>query len=330
MTLLYFFLVLLLAAVLFLAGKVFQLKKGKKQAESEIAATQVPKIPFPGAVRQLTILPLVDFHTADPSLKTEPGVSYLIKADDTTILMDCGFNKEKAHPSPLLHNMEKLGISVSGPNMIFFSHLHLDHLGGMTEQKTHTFSLSRGPVSLPDIPIYAPAPVTGSKWNPSADARVISDPVELKPGIFSIGTIPRYLFLLGRTLENALAVHVKGKGIALIVGCGHQTIGRLIDRVRALFDEPIYGIIGGLHYPVNGGRIMLGPVNIQRILGSDTPPWQGIREADIENAITAIQQVCPRIVALSPHDSSDWAIDRFRQAFGSSYVDIKVGQEIVI
>lgn len=330
MTLLYFFLVLLLAAVLLLAGKVFQLKKGKRRAEAEIAGTQIHQIPSPGAVNQVTILPLVDFYAADPSLKTEPGVSYLIKADDTTILMDCGFNKEKAHPSPLLHNMEKLGISMSDMDMLFFSHLHLDHVGGMAEQKTHTFSLSRGPVPLPDIPIYAPAPVTGSKWNPSADARVVSDPMGLKPGIFSIGTIPRYLFLMGRTLENALAVHVKGKGIVLIVGCGHQTIERIIDRTKALFDEPIYGIVGGLHYPVNGGRIMLGPVNIQRIVGSDTPPWQGIREPDVENAIAAIQQVSPRMVALSPHDTSDWAIDRFRQAFGPAYVDVKVGQRIVI
>ncbi|MFO7989923.1 MAG: MBL fold metallo-hydrolase [Desulfotignum sp.] len=330
MILLYFFLILLLAVVLFLARKVFQLKKGKRRAEAEIAGTQIHPIPSPGTVNQVTILPLVDFYAADPSLKTEPGVSYLIKADDTTILMDCGFNKEKAHPSPLLHNMEKLGISMSDLDMIFFSHLHLDHLGGITEQKTQTFSLSRGPVSLPDIPIYAPVPVTGSRWNPSANARVISDPTELKPGIFSIGTIPRYLFLMERTLENALAVHVKGKGIVLIVGCGHQTIERVIDRAKALFDEPIHGIIGGLHYPVNGGRILLGPINIQRIVGSDTPPWQGIRETDVENAIAAIQQVSPRMVALSPHDTSDWAIDRFRQAFGSAYVDVKVGQQIVI
>jgi 7,8-dihydropterin-6-yl-methyl-4-(beta-D-ribofuranosyl)aminobenzene 5'-phosphate synthase len=97
-----------------------------------------------------------------------------------------------------------------------------------------------------------------------------------------------------------------------------------------LFDEPIHGIIGGLHYPVNGGRILLGPINIQRIVGSDTPPWQGIRETDVENAIAAIQQVSPHMVALSPHDTSDWAIDRFRQAFGSAYVDVKVGQQIVI
>jgi 7,8-dihydropterin-6-yl-methyl-4-(beta-D-ribofuranosyl)aminobenzene 5'-phosphate synthase len=88
MTLLYFFLILLFMAVLFLAGKIFQLKKGRRQAEAEIAGTQIHQMPSPGAVRQLTLLPLVDFHTADPALKTEPGVSYLIKADDTTILMD--------------------------------------------------------------------------------------------------------------------------------------------------------------------------------------------------------------------------------------------------
>jgi 7,8-dihydropterin-6-yl-methyl-4-(beta-D-ribofuranosyl)aminobenzene 5'-phosphate synthase len=330
MTPLYFILVLLVVGALFFAGKIVQLNKGRQQTEKEISGTQVHQIPSPGAVNQLTILPLVDFHTADPSLKTEPGVSYLIKADDVTILMDCGFNKEKVHPSPLLHNMEKLGISMSDLDMIFFSHLHLDHVGGMAEQKAQTFSLSRGPVSLPDIPIYSPVPVTGSRWNPSENARVISDPEELTPGIFSIGTIPRYLFLMGRTLENALAVHVKGKGIVLIVGCGHQTIERIIDRAKALFDEPIHGIIGGLHYPVNGGRIMLGPVNIQRIVGSDTPPWQGIREADVENAIAAIKKVSPDIVALSPHDTSDWALDRFRQAFGAAYVDVKVGQKIVI
>jgi 7,8-dihydropterin-6-yl-methyl-4-(beta-D-ribofuranosyl)aminobenzene 5'-phosphate synthase len=75
---------------------------------------------------------------------------------------------------------------------------------------------------------------------------------------------------------------------------------------------------------------MLGPFNIQRILGSDSPPWQGIRESDVENAIAAIQKISPRIVALSPHDTSDWAIERFRQSFGAAYVDVKVGQKIVI
>ena len=326
----YLLLGLLALILLIVIKKTLDLKNGRIQADAERNAMKITKLADPGTVQSLAILPLVDYYANQPDLKTEPGVAYLVRADETTILLDVGFNKKKEHPSPLLHNMEKLGVSVADLDMIFISHLHLDHVGGMTEQKQKTFSLSQGLVSLPDIPVYAPANLSPSSWNPGPDARVIEAPTVLKPGIASIGVIPRYLFLMGRTLENSLAVNVAGKGIALIVGCGHQTIERIIDRTRALFDEPIYAIIGGLHYPVYGGRIMIGPVNIQRIVGSDRPPWTGIRESDVDSAIAAIKAVSPKIVALSPHDSSDWCIDRFRQAFGEAYVDLKVGQEIII
>jgi 7,8-dihydropterin-6-yl-methyl-4-(beta-D-ribofuranosyl)aminobenzene 5'-phosphate synthase len=226
--------------------------------------------------------------------------------------------------------MKTLGISESNIDMIFFSHPHLDHVGGMKEQKEKTFSLSQGPVSLPNLPVYSPADISASRWNPGPETHVIKDPVVLKEGIVSIGVIPRYLFLMGYTLENSLAINVAGKGIVLIIGCGHQTIERILERTRALFDEPIFAIIGGLHYPVNGGRIMIGPINIQRIVGSDRPPWISIRESDAKNAIAAIKKVSPKIVALSPHDSSDWCIDQFKQTFGDTYVDVKVGKEIVI
>ena len=76
--------------------------------------------------------------------------------------------------------------------------------------------------------------------------------------------------------------------------------------------------------------LKIGPINIQRIVGSDKPPWAGLGEADVENAISAIKRISPKLVALSPHDSSDWALDRFRQVFGDAYVDIKVGKEIRI
>jgi 7,8-dihydropterin-6-yl-methyl-4-(beta-D-ribofuranosyl)aminobenzene 5'-phosphate synthase len=241
-----------------------------------------------------------------------------------------GLTKKKEHPSPLLHNMKALGISESDLDMIFISHPHLDHVGGMKEQKDKTFSLSRGPVSLGNLPVYSPAEISASPWNPGPVTQVITDPAILKQGIVSIGVIPRYLFLMGHTIENSLAINFEGKGIVLIIGCGHQTIERILQRTQALFDEPIYAIIGGLHYPVNGGRVMIGPVNIQRIVGSDKPPWISIQESDVKSAIAAIKKVSPKIVALSPHDSSDWSIDQFKQAFKDSYVEVKVGKKIEI
>ncbi len=321
-------LILLIAA--FIAAKTLQLKSGRERVDQEIASAKIHELTPFGSVETLSILPLVDFYAARPDLKTEAGVSYLISADDTKILLDVGFNAKKETPSPLMHNMEALGVSPQDLDMIFISHAHLDHLGGMADQKQKTFSFSRSAVDVPEIPAYTPVSLSPSKRNPKPAPHVVSEPTVLKPGIASIGPIPRFLFLMGYTPEHALAVNVAGKGIVLIIGCGHQTIERIIERAQALFTEPIHAIIGGLHYPVHGGRIKLGPINIQRIVGSDKPPWKGICEADVQSAISAIKRVSPAVVSLSPHDSSDWTIDQFRQAFGDRYVDLKAGKEIRI
>mgnify|MGYP006291304017 FL=1 len=314
----------------FIAAKTLQVNAGRTRVNQEIASTRIHQLTSFGTVEKLSIRPLVDFYAANPDLKTEAGVSYLVSADDTNILLDVGFNAKKTDPSPLMHNMEKLGISPKDLDMIFISHAHLDHLGGMADQKHKTFSFSRSTVDVPEIPAYTPVALTPSERNPKPIPHVINEPAVLKPGIASIGPIPRFLFLMGYTLEHALAVNVAGKGIVLIIGCGHQTIERIIERAQALFTEPIHAVIGGLHYPVHGGRIKLGPINIQRIVGSDRPPWKGIREADVQSAINAIKRVSPAVVSLSPHDSSDWTIDQFRQAFGDRYVDLEVGKEIRI
>ena len=152
--------------------------------------------------------------------------------------MDVGFNRAKQHPSPLLHNMQTLGVSPDDLDYIFFSHLHLDHMGGMREQKTGQFSLSQGPVKLPEITVYAPDTLSPSSWNPGPRVKVIKEPEVLSPGIASIGVIPRNIFLMGYTQENSLAINVAGKGIVLVIGCGHQKIERIIERTRQLFDEP--------------------------------------------------------------------------------------------
>jgi len=321
-----------LAAVifLFLIVKSAQVNRGKKRADKELETMVYDKLSPVGAVKTLSILPLIDFYSTGSELKTEPGVSYLVKADDTTILLDVGYNAKKEHPSPLLLNMEKLGVTVDDIDMLFISHPHVDHLGGMKEQKDKQFSFSQGPVPVPGIPVYAPDNVTPSKWNPHPHVEVVTGPKVIKEGIMSIGPIPRFLFMMGYTLEHSLAVNVEGKGIVLIVGCGHQTVERIIERATSLFDEPIYGIIGGLHFPVHGGRIMLGPLNLQAIVGSDTPPWRGIGEQDVMNSIDVIKWEDPHIVSLSAHDSSDWSIARFKEAFGDRYRDLRVGEEITI
>ena len=305
-----------------LAVPVVQLQIGKRRVAGEIARTGAPRklSPF-GAVKRLSVLPLSDLEAESAALKTEPGVAYLIKAGNLNILFDAGRNGGREHPSPTLHNMRALDVDPAVIDMLFFSHPHGDHTG-MGLRTATEFSVSQGPVPLGPIPAYASAPLAPSQWNPKPWVEVVRGPRVLGNGIASIGPIPRQLFLLGYTAEQALAVNVEGKGVVLFVGCGHQGVRQILQRAQQLFAEPIYGIVGGLHLAARGGRPLLVAV------GADRLPWPGMAERDVDEAIEAITRVRPAVVALSPHDSSDWTIGRFKAAFGDRYREIKVGREL--
>lgn len=315
----------------FVIVKTIDVNKGKVLAEKEYQNTQCNFFENFGSVKTLSIIPLIDYVAAEPGLKTEAGVSYLIRAGDTVILMDVGLNQNSAHPSPLLQNMEKLGVKINDVDILYFSHPHMDHVGGMNEQQKHTFSLTRGKLDMSKITAFSPMEMKQSEMmTPVGKIIVNQEPFILKPGIGSIGAIPRHLFIMGKVYEQSLAINVSGKGIVLIVGCGHQGIDKILERTRALFKEPIYAIIGGLHYPVHGGRMMMGPVNVQYIVGTDAPPWKGLNESDVLSAIEMIKNTNAEIIALSPHDSSDWVLGKFKEHLGKRAVELKVGMEIKI
>jgi 7,8-dihydropterin-6-yl-methyl-4-(beta-D-ribofuranosyl)aminobenzene 5'-phosphate synthase len=314
-------------------GLVARFQLGRRRADEAWAAARYPKLEDVGMVKHLTILPLIDWYTArDPStgsgqaLVGEPGVSYLVRADDTTILFDVGFNQQGEHPSPLLRNMAALGVDVAEIDALVISHAHSDHLGGTSHQMHKSFALSGQPVDLKGIPAYVPELLS----NPTAREIVVDGPRVIAPGVVSMGPIPRQLFFFGWTPEQSLAVHVEGKGIVLIVGCGHSTLQRIVDRAEMLFDEPLYGLVGGLHYPTTGSRERILGLPAQQFLGTGKWPWTPVNRQDVETAIVYLQRRHPQLVALSPHDSCDWSIEAFRGAFGAAYRDLLVGKEIVV
>ncbi len=298
--------------------------QGRKKAEQQWQASHFSKLRDFGSVRHLSILPLIDWYVGDEDLIGEPGVSYLIRADDTLILFDLGLNRKNEHPSPLLRNMARLGISLDDIDMIFLSHAHPDHVGGMNLLKNGMFSPTAGYANLHQMPAYLPVPLV----NPSTTPIVIERPTVLAPGIVSMGPIPRQLFFLGWTPEQTLAIHVEGKGMVLIVGCGHPTLQRILARKDMLFDEPLYGLVGGLHFPVTGSRSQRYGIPAQQLFGTGLWPWQRITKSDVHRAITSLYRHDPKVVALSPHDSCDWSLAAFRTAFGERYRDVLVGKEI--
>lgn len=314
----------------FILIQYIKMRRGRLIAEEELSKLDIQKLGKTGSVKNLSVTPLIEYYSSTPEFATEEGVSYLVKADDTMILFDLGSNKKGEHPSPAIRNMNRLGIKPSDIDMIFISHSHYDHVGGAGAESRGEFTLSAGPVKTRRVPVFVPAEIRPAQNNPLLPVTVLKEPAVIGNGLASTGVHPRSLFLIGRVDEHSLAVNVKGKGIVLIIGCGHQKIDAIIERAKALFDEPIYGIIGGLHLPVRGGRVMKGPFNMQNIVGVDRSPLLGIRERDVYAAISLVKSLNPALVAISPHDSSDWSIDRFKDAFGDRYRELKAGEEINI
>lgn len=313
--------VIILAAIAFLTVRFYL---GRRRADREWAAARYGKLGDIGSVKNLTILPLIDWYTARDDLTGEPGVSYLIRAGDKTILFDVGYNMRTEHPSPLLRNMAALGVDLAGIDMLVISHAHEDHLGGSSHMMRHTFALSGEAVDLKGLPAYVPVPLS----NPTANITLVREPQTIAPGIVNMGPISRQLFFLGWTPEQSLAVNVEGKGVVIIIGCGHSTLQRIVDRAEMLFDAPVYGVVGGLHYPVTRSREVKFGVPMQRLFGTGKPPWRPINRKDVETAIAYLKLRSPQLVALSAHDSCDWSIDAFRGAFGKAYQEVKVGEEI--
>jgi 7,8-dihydropterin-6-yl-methyl-4-(beta-D-ribofuranosyl)aminobenzene 5'-phosphate synthase len=86
-------------------------------------------------------------------------------------------------------------------------------------------------------------------------------------------------------------------------GCGHPGLESMLQRAEAVFGLPVVGVVGGLHYQ-NAGAAALQP-HIDFLTGRN-----------------------PRLVALSPHDSSAAVLQAFQQAFPDAYQKVEVGVEI--
>ncbi len=299
-----------------------------KSSEVEQRWLEEEIVPFDDiqSVSEVKITPLVNWYTNNPDLKTEAGVSYLIEVDGTSLLFDVGFNSKKENPSPLEHNMHKLGVRVENIDYIYLSHHHLDHSGGQDWVRKGTFSLGNRQLDLSGKRIVSPVSI----HYPETQIETIPTPTMLFQGVYSIGGIERQL-TFGGIVEQALAINIDGKGMLLVVGCGHQTLKKILDRFDLLFPEQrLYGIVGDLHYPVPDGRLILMGLNAQRRLASGRGFWSPLTIEEVDADIGLLLDREISLIGLGAHDTSDEVLKMFRDVFGSAYASVFVGEPIVI
>lgn len=295
---------------------------GRAKADRRGQAVLDARLSDLGDVQRLSILPLVERHTSGPGMRGEAGVSYLVRADDLTVLFDTGLGTESAG-SALATNVAVLGVALDTVDVVVLSHLHPDHVGGARSVLRRTFSL--GPEH--PVPRSLTAFVPTSMTHPHADVCVVDRARVIGPGVAVLPPLERMLFWLGRIAEQALVVNVRGRGLVLISGCGHPPIERTLAVAEEVLDARVCAVVGGLHLPVHP---VGSPLAAQAVLGNPNWPWRAISEADAREVIDTIRQRGPELVAVSGHDSTQWTMDAFAQVFGSRFRPVRVGEELII
>lgn len=268
-------------------------------AEWKEAPTVFPQL---AVTTQVEIIPLYEAAGNSDALSIGHGVSYLIRTDSSTILLDVGNNPQQQNVAPFMQNMETLGIEWSEIDRIVISHPHPDHIGGLTAWRQRTISFGELPNGLGERLVFVPHATT-YKGAIHATIPTLPAPDVATTGVISYREAWPLSLFAPKGGEQALVVQVAGRGLVLITGCGHPGLERLVARAESLYSAQVVGVVGGLHYTKTAAD-------------------------ELQPQIQLLQSRPVSLVALSPHDSGPESLAAFENAFPVAYHTLKVGESI--
>lgn len=255
---------------------------------------------------------------AKPDFAAEPAISYLLKTNKGQLLLDLGHGPDT---DTLEQNVKKLGTDSEQIDGVVISHLHPDHMGGYCAAKNNKLTLPKI-FEQEKVPIcFLPQKIECKNFI----GKLVTEPTLLPAGIASTGPLSRSLFLMGQTDEQALVLHLKGKGLVIITGCGHPTIELIHELAQKLSPLPLYAIIGGLHFPVKDSPLKRPGLKVLMIWGTGKPPWKKITDKDLSNTINNINQMSPEKLFISGHDSCNHALQRFQNETSAQTTILEAG-----
>ena len=220
-------------------------------------------------------------------LQTDWGFSCLVEIGKTRLLFDTGDNG-----GILLVNMSKLGIDPKSIDLVFLSHFHHDHTGGLID------FLRANPSITVCYPWSFPDKLIDTMIRSNVTLLPVSSFQKLKENIFSLGE------LNGAIPEQSLAVKTT-KGIVVITGCAHPGIINILEKAKNSFPgEVISLVLGGFHL------------------------YKQTKE-DIKDILDKIFNM-GILQAAASHCSGDMTRNILKDNYNQSYVEIGTGKVIKI
>lgn len=152
------------------------------------------------------------------TLRSDWGFSCLIQTGGKNILFDTG-----ARGAILLENMHSLGIRPETIDLVFISHPHWDHVGGLSD------FLACNPTRV-YIPANCPAP------RHATEVIRVQNSLKIDEAIFSTGALDNF--------EQSMVIS-QGDKLVVIVGCSHPGVRRILSAASKIGN--VRALIGGLH-----------------------------------------------------------------------------------
>ncbi len=234
---------------------------------------------------QLTVL-VEDYAGYDSNLLAQHGISFLLEAKyekgKKTILFDTGQSAQ-----PVLHNMKMLGKDPDQIDLVFLSHCHSDHTGGLVGILGAS-SRSGIPVIghpaiyrsnfgiKPDFQSFGIDPANSPEAVKQAGGEMVLtvDPLPLAPGILTTGelkervgfekspTLTMLTIKEGRMVRDSMAddislIFILKQGLVIVTGCSHAGVISIIETaIRMTGINHVAAVIGGFHLiDADEGRI---------------------------------------------------------------------------
>lgn len=237
-------------------------------------------------IAPVTIIVTYDNNPYDRRLKTAWGFSCLIRLGEKSILFDTGGDSPR-----LLYNMRQLEIDPEEVDMIVLSHIHGDHVGGLSgflEKNS-------------DLTVYVPEsfPRSFKDGVRSSGAKLIEvkQAGELSDNVYTTGEVD------GGIKEQSLIVKTED-GIVIVTGCAHPGVVKIVKRAKQLVEGDVLLVMGGFH------------------LGSKS-------EHDIQEIVDSFREL--GVLHAGPcHCSGDRARQLFKEAYGEDFLKIGVGGVITV
>jgi 7,8-dihydropterin-6-yl-methyl-4-(beta-D-ribofuranosyl)aminobenzene 5'-phosphate synthase len=252
-----------------------------------LAVVIVLQLPPVTAGEEADVTPMIrvvfDNVVIDEGLQSAWGFAAVIETPDTNILYDTGRDGRI-----LISNMRHMELAPDMIDLIFLSHAHGDHAGGLDAVLTEK----------PELPIYLSSSTLGvirHRLPPGTRIIETSAPTQITTNIHSSGEMG------SAPAEQALVIETV-EGLVVVTGCAHPGITLIAEKAKAQYNSEIYMLAGGFH-------LFRAKENIVR------------------DVIARLRALGVRKVAPS-HCTGKRAAELFRDAWGEDFIESGLGAVI--